>query len=250
MTPTLLAFLTLAAHDIQDVLPSVLDKVGSPGKYYVEFGYNKASWQPHANVGPLKAKGWSGLLLDIDNHNPSINLYRAFISSQTIVPIFQNHSVPTEPDYVSIDIDSSDVWVLDAMLTKYKPRVISVEFNCNYEADGFGSPAFPDWVRMRTSSPLYGKKFHWGRGGLGQVCYFGSSSRAVMKAAEYAGYVTVDVACTVPSGIMLKISRIPFCTDLIFVRKDLLTWTVRTVRTHTSDAGSLRILCPSGEWPD
>lgn len=143
-----------ASHgsDVQDILPALLDKVGiGKDKFFVEFGYNKGSWQDGANTGLLaniaaqrKEPAWAGLLLDIKHHNPNIHLYREFISSATIVPIFQKYNVPPEPAYVSIDIDSADVWVLDAMLSAYKPRILTVEFNCNYEPGaGFGTPAFP-----------------------------------------------------------------------------------------------------------
>lgn len=40
------------------------------------------------------------------------------------------HNVPVDPAYISLDIDSADLWVARAILhSKYRPRVMSVEFN-------------------------------------------------------------------------------------------------------------------------
>ena len=40
---------------------------------------------------------------------------------------FQKHNVPIELDYLSIDIDSADLWVMRSILSVYRPRVITVE---------------------------------------------------------------------------------------------------------------------------
>jgi hypothetical protein len=45
-----------------------------------------------------------------------------------IVDIFKKHDVPREPDYVSIDIDSYDIWLFKALVSGgFRPRVLTVE---------------------------------------------------------------------------------------------------------------------------
>ena len=103
-----------------------------------EFGFNSDAHDQGtgSNSYHLKHKYlWSGLLMDGGHTNASINLHREIITSANVVELFDKHAVPYEPDYVSIDIDSADLWVLRAVLASaYRPRVLTVEFNCVYGA--------------------------------------------------------------------------------------------------------------------
>ena len=103
-----------------------------------EFGFNSDSHDQGsgANTYHLKHKyGWSGLLMDGGHTNASINLHREMIASANVVELFDKHGVPYEPDFVSIDIDSTDLWILRAILASpYRPRVLTVEYNCIYGA--------------------------------------------------------------------------------------------------------------------
>jgi hypothetical protein len=89
--------------------------------YYVEIGYNAPYLTEGSNTLHMYHKGWDGLLIDGDHENHSINLHAHFVRPDNIVDIFDQHSVPEEPDYVSIDIDSLDVWVARSLLnSKYR----------------------------------------------------------------------------------------------------------------------------------
>tara|TARA_B110001452_G_scaffold16211_1_gene13301 strand:- start:2433 stop:2918 length:486 start_codon:yes stop_codon:yes gene_type:complete len=114
------------------VLRWLFKTIGTTNRYYVEFGFNP---NEHCRgSGPnscsLWLEGWDGLLLDGNSHNESINLHTHFLSSANIVSLFRRYRVPESPDYVSVDIDSTDLWILRSILASvYRPRVISVEFN-------------------------------------------------------------------------------------------------------------------------
>ena len=103
-----------------------------------EFGFNSDAHDQGtgSNTYQLKHKyGWSGLLMDGGHANASENLHREMISSANVVELFEKHAVPYEPDYVSIDIDSTDLWILRAILASaFRPRVLTVEYNCVYGA--------------------------------------------------------------------------------------------------------------------
>lgn len=86
--------------------------------------------------------GWRGLLLDGQHENQAINLHKAVISSETICDILAGHGVPSEPDYISINMDSYDLWLLKAILGKYQPLLISSGFNSNFPLRY--AIAFPD----------------------------------------------------------------------------------------------------------
>lgn len=105
--------------------------------------------------------------------------------------------VPLEPDYVSVDIDSSDLWVFRSLVKGgYRPRVMTVEYNINHPIDSALVQAADAGV------PSTGFDYT-----------FGASLKAVASAAEEVGYVLVHVV----KGL-----------DAVLVRGDLM----RGVEVH------------------
>ena len=82
--------------------------------------------------------GFYSLLMDGNFENKEIHLFQEKITDTNIVDLFIKYNVPKSADYVSIDIDSFDLWVLRALLSDlrgYRPRVISIEYNINFPID-------------------------------------------------------------------------------------------------------------------
>lgn len=105
------------------VLDAILDMIGITAEpFYVEVGYNAPHLTSGSNTLHLHERGgWRGLLIDGEHQNKSINLHAHFVTHDNIESIFDQHKVPLEPDYVSIDIDSIDVWVARSLLkSKYR----------------------------------------------------------------------------------------------------------------------------------
>jgi hypothetical protein len=76
-------------------------------------------------------KGWRGILFDGEFSNDEINLRKEFIIPSTVGDVFKKYNVPKDVDYISVDIDSCDVFVLEAILSaRYRPRVVTIEYNC------------------------------------------------------------------------------------------------------------------------
>jgi hypothetical protein len=73
--------------------------------------------------------GWTGSRFDADEVNETLapDLSLEWITPQTVVSIFRRHGVQPNVDYVSIDIDSCDLWVFLALTDVYRPRLITVE---------------------------------------------------------------------------------------------------------------------------
>jgi len=158
----------------------------------VEFGFDSDSLTGGfgSNVANLVFhQGWRALLLDGGHENTAINLHREFLTSANIVEVFTRHGVPAEPDYVSIDLDSTDLWVFRALLKRFRARVFSVEYNSHFPLDA--AITFPDDPAERWQQD---------RG-------YGASLKALVLVAEEAGYSLVKV---VPK------------LDAFFVRSDLL----------------------------
>ena len=113
----------MGQDSVLEVIFSMLGTAERP--FYVEVGYNAPHLTEGSNTLHLLEQGWDGLLIDGDHENHSINLHAHFVSPDNIVDIFDQHKVPEEPDYVSIDIDSLDVWVARSLLnSKYRYCVV------------------------------------------------------------------------------------------------------------------------------
>ena len=110
-------------------------KPQNPIPYCVEFGFNSTGLVTGtgANVARVVLDHkWDYLLLDGENENPEINLHKEFITSSNISTVFRKYNVPKEPEYISIDLDSTDLWIFDALARNYRAMLFSVEYNSNY----------------------------------------------------------------------------------------------------------------------
>jgi hypothetical protein len=110
----------------------------NPTPFCVEFGFNSTSLTQGtgANVASLILKNkWDSLLLDGENENPEINLYKHFLLPSTIHEVFKHYLVPSEPEYISIDVDSTDLWLFEALLKSHRAMVFSVEYNSHFPLD-------------------------------------------------------------------------------------------------------------------
>ena len=167
--------------------------VNSPG-FYVEFGYSSSEHYSGSNTYFLKhSYGWKGLLMDGGNFNVSMNLRKEFITQFNIINLFIKYGVPREPDYVSIDLDSCDIWIFESIIRNlkvYSPRVISVEYNAQYPLTS--TIAWPQDC-----------SFQWDR----KSNLFGSSLGALKLVGDKYGYTLVDVVKK---------------QDAFFVRTDLI----------------------------
>lgn len=119
------------------VLEKIFSIIPPKTKYYVEFGALDGHFC--SNTKYLREKyGWKGLLLDCTYpDNPHIHLYNEFLTAENICDVFAKYKVPAEFDLISIDIDYNDFYVWKALSSRYKPRVVVIEFNCthNYDED-------------------------------------------------------------------------------------------------------------------
>lgn len=191
-------------------------QVNSP-PFAVEFGFNAAALDggSGANVARLVLEeGWRALLLDGGNENASINLRREFLTAGNIVDVFRKWHVPEPPDYVSIDLDSTDLWIFRALLPHVRPSVYSVEYNSHFPLDA--AITFPDDPAERWQED---------RG-------YGASLGALVAVAGEQGYSLVAVAPRL---------------DAFFVRDDLLddgTGSLAPPLEHWRSATGIRFHAP------
>ena len=135
-----------------ELLEVIFSHVGTanPTSFCVEFGFDSRclTTGSRSNVARLVVeKKWRSLLLDRENENPEINLHRHLLDSLNICSVFQRYRVPKEPDYISIDADSTDLWLFEALLREYRARIFSVEYNAHFPLDA--AITFPNDSRAR-----------------------------------------------------------------------------------------------------
>lgn len=209
-------FFRLNSQGNQDgVLAYIFENIGVTNKYYVEFGFNSRTFDggSGANTYVLhKHFGWKGLLMDGGNENEAINLHKEFMVPENIASIFRKHNIPEEPDFVSIDIDSFDIWLFKALVTGgFRPRVLTIEYNCNFPL-GVSITCEPD-----SQTNVIDRAF-------------GSSLSAVDEVAREHGYSVVQVVC----GL-----------DAVLVRDDVLKGEPALPLSHFKNCTGMSVHAPA-----
>lgn len=174
-----------------DVIFANIGTINSP-PFCVEFGFNSTSLTEGTGVNVAKlilCDNWDSLLIDGENECPAINLRRHYLLSSNISEIFKMYGIPNQPEYISIDVDSTDLWLFDALLKDYRAMVFSVEYNCHYPLDA--AITFPNDPN---------EKWEHDRG-------YGASLKALTIVAEKHGYSLLWV--------------VPYL-DAFFIRNDLI----------------------------
>lgn len=182
------------------VFTSLFSWVGVTNKFYVEFGFNQlgylgngkpsgpnSQWIDDHNIasGANTALmhfdwGWKGLLMDGGFEFEPDNLHKEWITPGNIASLFQKYNVPQRVDYVSIDIDSCDLWVYVGLIKgpgNFRPRVLTVEYNPNYPVES---------SRTNRCVDADGKPYFFKNDAM-----YGASLGALHKAAEMLNYTMV-----------------------------------------------------------
>lgn len=127
----------LRSQNEEDGIILALMKAGGlKTRRFVEIG----SGSTGGNAATLAADfGWSGLMVDASTKaieqaqltfafNPGVTAVRAMVSPKSINKLLTQHGFDGEVDLLSIDVDSIDYWLLEA-LTAVSPRVLIMEYN-------------------------------------------------------------------------------------------------------------------------
>jgi hypothetical protein len=182
------------------VIAEILRRIGTRHRFFVEFGAENGA---EGNCAILAEAGWTGLFMEADlakfaalraawRHRPQVRTRRVSVEPDTIERLFAEAGVPPDPDVVSIDVDSID-WHLWQALRRYEPRLVVIEYNA-------GLP-----LESRLVQPLELA------GTWDGTDWFGASLGAFEALAESKGYALVH---TETRGV-----------NAFFVRRDLLPGT-------------------------
>jgi hypothetical protein len=144
----------------------IFANIGLKSKHFVDIGAHDGTFL--SNTRALREKGWTGLMVDGSHENEFVKKH--FITVENVLDILDSYNTPIEFDLLSIDIDGNDFWVLQKILTKYKPRVIISEYNAEH-----------DWSESKAI--VYDPNFVFAEND-----YYGYTFRAGMKLADQNGY--------------------------------------------------------------
>lgn len=112
------------------IINYLIGKIGTFNSFYVEVGTENGEF---CNSRYLREYGgFNGIMLDSDNSNPNIGLYKEFVTSENINDLFVKYNVPHKFDILSIDIDYNTFWVWKSLSDIYKPIIVIIEYNTSF----------------------------------------------------------------------------------------------------------------------
>ncbi|GJD23728.1 hypothetical protein RIVM261_086840 [Rivularia sp. IAM M-261] len=124
--------------DEESVIEKYLDLVDVNNQYCVDIAASDGVNM--SNTCFLFQQGWSGLAVECDGAKfaalasnyrnfPNVTLSKSFVTPENIVSILEAHGVSQKFDFLNLDIDGYDYYVLDKMLSSFRPSLICTEIN-------------------------------------------------------------------------------------------------------------------------
>src|SRR4051794_32999027 len=122
------------------IIAEIFHRISRTNSTFIEFGVGNGL---ENNTTALLLQGWSGVWIEASrrsnraiqqNLKPLLDeqklmLLPRFVTKENIVDLLDGCGVPLDLDLVSIDIDGNDYWVWEALLSRYSPRVVVIEYN-------------------------------------------------------------------------------------------------------------------------
>ena len=135
-------FRMYSQNEEDGIILALLEHAGVTDRRFVEIG----SGMSGGNSALLAYEcGWRGLMIEIEQrkidsllenfrHNPGVVGVAAAVTPANVNDILRDHGFSGDIDLLSLDIDSYDYWVLEA-LTAVSPRILIVEYNAQLGPD-------------------------------------------------------------------------------------------------------------------
>lgn len=148
-------------HEEDGITLALLQAAGVKHRTFVEIGSGSTGGNSAILAYEL---GWSGLMVDANRKavdgakrlfqfNPGVRVVKAHLDTKTIDAFLTSHDVGREVDFMSIDIDSFDYWLWNA-ITACSPRVLVMEYNGLFGRDR--AVTVPDAPRPSVAPKGYG----------------------------------------------------------------------------------------------
>jgi hypothetical protein len=124
--------------DEDRIIRDLLAQIQLRHRFAVDIG--AADGETMSNSYSLFKSGWAGLAAEWDGERfaklayrysafPEARLVRARITPDNVLSLLDAASTPKEFGFLNLDIDSYDHYVLEALLSRYRPSLICAEIN-------------------------------------------------------------------------------------------------------------------------
>lgn len=147
------------------IVEFLTSKIISPNRYFVEIGSSDGLENNTAFLAFVLK--FSGVMIEGDEYksvlaneclqrfNWGVKFVNAFVSTENIDGILSENSAIKNPDFLSLDIDGNDYYIMESILQKeYRPRIICVEYNSSYGPENSITikykPDFNYWTAHHT----------------------------------------------------------------------------------------------------
>ncbi len=189
----------LSQNGEDGIIYEICKRIGTPNKYFVEFGVGNGT---ENNSAYLLMQNWAGAWIEGSTqhcnqmklayaaviNSKRLQVKESFITKDNIVDLFEEINVPPDLTLLSIDIDGNDYWVWKA-LSKYKPRIVVIEYNASV------GPHL-DWVMP------YNENHVWNGQTVGH--FFGASLKALELLGTTLGYSLVGCNLTGANAFFVR----------------------------------------------
>lgn len=135
-------FRLYSQNEEDGIVLALLEAAGVGGRRFVEIGSGSSGGNSCVLAFEM---GWTGLMVEsrpefADRlrrklaHNPRVAVAAAFVTAENVNALVRAHNLEGEIDVLSIDIDSTDYWVFEA-LEACTARVVVIEYNALFGPD-------------------------------------------------------------------------------------------------------------------
>jgi len=185
--------------DEDGILAEIFRRIGTTNQIFVEFGA-ETGWENNSHL--LLERGWTGLWME-GNPNSATSLRRDFheeiskgrlifletyVNNDNINCLIKQSGIHGEIDILSIDIDSLDYYVFEA-IDIISPRVVCIEHNHSFLPG-------QHWVMP------YDLSYHWDH--TSGVADYGASITALLQLANRKGYQLVGCGLYSANGFYVR----------------------------------------------
>lgn len=149
----------------------ILKNIPSKNKFILELG----AWDGYHLSNTrwfIDDLGYDALLIDGDNHGNEA-VHEHFITKENVTNLLSMYKCPKDFDFLCIDLDGNDIYILEEILKKYSPSLIVAEFN-------------PIFQPNESKAIEYNPNHQWENDN-----YYGFSFLAGIKMAEKHGYTCI-----------------------------------------------------------
>ena len=141
--PAIYGYKIYSQCDEDGIIANIFSRIGEGGRTFVEIGCSDGL---ENNTHALLLQGWRGVWVDADKdkidfvkrqiqNKPSLSVLNAFISvnnAEATIKAGMEAVNINVLDFLSLDIDGADLYVIKELSKSLNPRVICVEYNTKF----------------------------------------------------------------------------------------------------------------------